>query len=257
MLSLLVVMRPVLAKIKPTSGFSYILHILIVLIIPAAIYILVTLNFYQLALSIIVLSKWRMFAVKPRFWAANIRANAVDLMVGLSVVAFMAETHLAIYRLAWAIAYAIWLLYIKPSTNLIVISLQAFIGQFLGLTALYLAWTSGPIYGLTLSTGVICYLAARHYLDAYDEVYSKLISFAWGYFGAALAWVLSHWLLFYDKYITLTTIILSCIGYGLAALYYLDHYDKLNKSLKRQIVLLLGIVIVGVIIISKWRVSAV
>jgi hypothetical protein len=85
-------MRPILTKIKPTSGFSSFLHSALVLVLPIAVFILVTLNFVQLAFSIIVLSKWRMFAVRPRFWATNVRANAIDMMVGLSIVVFMMHT---------------------------------------------------------------------------------------------------------------------------------------------------------------------
>src|ERR1700712_1355974 len=101
-------MRQQLRKLKPTSGFSYFLHLGLVLILPLAIFVLVRLNFVQLALSVVVLSKWRMFAVRPRFWAANIRANAVDLMVGLSSVIFMEHSGILL-QLMWAGLYAVWL----------------------------------------------------------------------------------------------------------------------------------------------------
>ena len=244
-------MRPILLKIKPTSGFSYILHILLVLILPVAAYILVSLNFVQLALSIIVLSKWRMFAVRPRFWAANIRANSVDLMVGISIVLFMSHGSSVTYRLLWTAVYAAWLLFIKPASQTLMIGLQAFIGQLFALSALYLAWASGPIYGLTLLTGLICYLAARHFIDSFDEPYAKLLAYMWGYFGAALAWLLSHWLLYFRN-ISMPTLLLSVLGYGISALYYLDHNDKLNKGLKRQFVVVMVAVVIVVIAFSDW-----
>src|SRR5579884_2581638 len=173
-------MRPVLHRIKPTSGFSYTLHIVLVLILPAAVFVLVSLNFVQLALSIIVLSKWRMFAVKPRFWAANLRANSVDLMVGLSIVAFMTHTSSLPIRLAWSVIYAAWLLLIKPASRPLLVTSQAFIGQLFALMALYLTWSAGPVYGLTLATGLICYLAARHFLEPFDEPYARLLAYVWG-----------------------------------------------------------------------------
>ena len=89
-------MKLLLRKLKPTSGFAYFLHIGLVMILPVAAFVLVRLGFVQLALSIVVLSKWRMFAVRPRFWSANLRANAVDLMVGLSAVLFMAHSDAAL-----------------------------------------------------------------------------------------------------------------------------------------------------------------
>src|SRR3982074_2388009 len=143
-------MRPLLRKLKPTSGFAHFLHLCLLVILPAAVFILVRLHFVQLALSIIVLSKWRMFAVKPRFWAANVRANAIDLMVGLSVVLFMTHSGSLVIQLLWAILYAAWLLAIKPGTGIPMVTTQAFIGQLAALSALYLAWGGGPIYGITV-----------------------------------------------------------------------------------------------------------
>ncbi len=244
-------MKPILLKLKPTSGFSYILHLSFLLILPIAAYLLVTIHFVQLALSLIVLSKWRMFAVRPRFWAANIRANSIDLIVGLSLVLFMDHSTSLLIRLLWVVLYAVWLVYLKPASSTFMVSVQAFIGQLVALMALYLIWSNGPIYGLTALTGLFCFLAARHFLEAFDEPYDKLLAYIWGYFGASLAWLLSHWLLFY-RGVSLTTLLLSALGYGLSALYYLDHENKLSKLFKRQIIIAM-IVIVGIaIIFSGW-----
>src|SRR5438270_1769051 len=164
-------MRPILRNLKPASGVSHSLHLLLVLVLPVAAFILVRLNFVQLALSIIVLSKWRMFAVRPRFWPANIRANAVDLMVGLSTVVFMAHTTSFLMQFFWAVLYAVWLLAIKPGSSIAKVMTQAFIGQIWALMALYLTWGGGPVIGLTFLTGLFCFLAARHFFDTFDEPY--------------------------------------------------------------------------------------
>jgi hypothetical protein len=244
-------MRPIILKLKPTSGFSYFLHLALVLVLPIGVLVLVSLNFVQLALSIIVLSKWRMLAVKPRFWASNIRANSIDLMVGLSIVVFMTHSSSTPIRIAWVVVYAIWLLVIKPASSMAMVTTQAFIGQLSALMALYLAWSSGPVYGLTLLTGIFCYLAARHFLEAFDEPYAKLLAYVWSFFGAALSWLLSHWLLFY-RGVSLPTLLLSCLGYGTAGLYYLDHTERLNKGLKRQFVFVMIAIVVIILAFSDW-----
>jgi len=244
-------MRLIPSKLKPTSGFSYFLHLGLVSLLPLAVFILVVLNFVQLALSIVVLSKWRMFAVKPRFWLSNIRANAVDLMVGLSIVVFMVHSGTWSVKLVWAALYAVWLLAIKPRGTMLMISTQAFIGQLAALMALYLTWADGPIYGLTLLTGLFCFLAARHFLETFDEPYSRMLAYVWGYFGAALAWLLSHWLIFYGV-VAQTTLLLSTIGYGMAVLYYLDHHDRLNKGLRRQFIFIMVAVVILVLAFSDW-----
>jgi hypothetical protein len=244
-------MRPVIQRIKPASGFAHVVHLALVVILPVAIFVLVRLDFVQLALSIIILSKWRMFAVRPRFWPANIRANSIDLMVGLSIVAFMTHTDSFTVQAVWMLAYAAWLLLIKPGASIALVTSQAFIGQLAALMALYLAWADGPLYGLTLLTGLICFLSARHFFDAFDEPYAKMLSYMWGYFGAALAWLLSHWLLFYHV-ISQPTLLLSTLGYGLAVLYYLDHYDRLGTGVRRQFIFIMAAIVIVILAFSDW-----
>lgn len=244
-------MRLLLRNLKPVSGISHFLHLGLVLVMPLAVFVLVRLGFLQLALSIIVLSKWRMFAVRPRFWATNIRANAVDLMVGLSIVLFMNHSGSLLIQAIWALAYAVWLLFIKPASGVPMVTLQACVAQLTALSALYLVWAGGPVYGLTLLSGLICYLAARHFFDTFDEPYAKMLAYVWGYFGAALAWLLSHWLLFYAQ-IAQPTLLLSTLGYGLAVLYYLDHTDRLSKGLRRQFIFIMVAIVVVVLAFSDW-----
>jgi hypothetical protein len=244
-------MRVLLRKIKPAGGFSSVLHVALVLVLPVLVFVLVALDFVQLALSVIVLSKWRMFAVKPRFWPVNIRANSVDLMVGLSVVIFMAQSGSWLMQFIWTALYAAWLLFIKPGSTVPLVTTQAFVGQLFALSALYLSWDAGPIWGLTLLTGLFCFFAARHFLEVFDEPYSRLLAYVWGYFGAALAWLLSHWLLFYHE-VAQVTLLLSTLGYGLAVLYYLDHYERLNKGLRRQFLFIMIAIVLVVLAFSDW-----
>lgn len=244
-------MRPLLRKVKPANGFANSFHQVLLITLPVVIFVLVRLDFVQLALSMVVLSKWRMFAVKPRFWAANIRANAIDIIVGLSIVIFMTNSGSAGLQLGWAALYAGWLLFIKPRSSLLMMSLQAFIGQISGLMALYLAWSEGPLYGLTFLTGLICFLAARHFFDSYNEPYARLLSYTWGYFAAALAWLLGHWLLFYG-FIAQPTLLLSALGYGLAGMYYLKHNDRLNKGVQRQFIFIMLAIVLVVLVFSDW-----
>lgn len=240
-----------LSKIKPTTGFAHFLHIALVVVLPILVFILVRLDFAIIALVVIILSKWRMFAVRPRFWAANIRANAVDLMVGISTVLFMTHSDSLAVQGVWTLLYACWLLFIKPARSVLMVTVQAFIAQFIALSALYLVWTDGPMAALTLISGLICFLAARHYFDAFDEPYARMLSYFWGYFGAAMAWLLSHWLLFYSS-LAQPTLLLSTLGYGLAILYYLDHNDRLSKGVRQQFILVMVAVVLIVLAFSDW-----
>lgn len=246
-------MRLLVARLKPAHGFSQVLHIALMIALPLAVLALVRLQggFVQIALVLVLLSKWRMFAVRPRFWPVMIRANAVDLTIGISTVAFIASTQSGYLQLLWAALYAVWLLIIKPATGTLMVALQAMLGQLCGLMALFLVWSDGPLYGLLFFAGVICYVAARHFFDNFDEPYSKLLSYLWAYFGAAVVWILGHWLLFYGI-IAQPTLILSMIGYGLAVLYYLDHSDRLSVGVRRQLLFIIMAAVIIILAFSDW-----
>jgi hypothetical protein len=246
-------MKPLVAKLKPAGGISQLLHLSLLILLPLALFVLVRLGdtFIKLAFSIVLLSKWRMFAVRPRFWPAIIRANAVDIIVGLSIVLFMTHATTQWWQLIWALLYGVWLIFLKPATGTAMTSTQAAIGQLCGLMAIYLTWSAAPLYGLVLATGLVCYLAARHFFDSFDESYARLLAYFWGYFGAALAWVLGHWLLFYH-FISQPALLLSIIGYGLGGLYYFDHADRLNTGLKRQFIFVMLAVILVIVTLSDW-----
>ena len=245
-----------LARIKPAAGFSQIVHRLLVAVVPLLVYILVTVSFTPLAYVIVLLSKWRMLAVRPRHWPANVRANAVDIIVGLSIVSFIADSPSQSWRLVWALCYGIWLIVIKPRSSTFWNSIQAGMGQLAGLAAIYVLWGSSSLLLLVLATWGVCYLAARHFLSSFDEPLNALLSHSWGYFGAALTWALGHWLLYYG-FISQPMLILSVLGIGLAALYYLENNDRLSLFVRREILLVMSAVVIVIILFSSWGDKAV
>jgi hypothetical protein len=238
-------------KIRPVNGFSHFFHIVLTILLPIVIFILVRIHFAELAVAILLLSKWRMFAVRPRHWLANIRANAVDILVGVSVIIFMVHTDSQLIQIIWAVVYALWLLLLKPSATLFGISLQALVAQTFGLMAVFLAWPSSPLYVLVLSTWVVCYMSARHFFTSFDEPYTRFLTDVWAYFGAALVWVLGHWLLFYQV-TSQPTLLLTVIGFGLATIYYLDKTDRLSDLLRRQFIFIMIVIIIVVLAFSDW-----
>ena len=74
---------------------------------------LVRIDFTQLAVAVVLLSKWRIFAVKPRFWPANVRANAVDTIIGLSTVVFMTHTTNVQLQILFTALYMGWQVFLK------------------------------------------------------------------------------------------------------------------------------------------------
>jgi hypothetical protein len=246
-------MRPLINKLKPARGFSTIFHNGLLVLLPFVLFVMRQLGtqFVAISLLLVLLSKWRMFAVRPRFWFTLIRANAVDLIVGFSVVVFILHSGSIFLQLMWAVLYAAWLLFLKPATGIFPISAQAFIGQLAGLMALFLVGANTSTALLVLATGIICAAAARHFFESFEEPYSKMLAYLWGYFAAALVWVLSHWLLYYGP-VSQVAVLLSTAGYGVAALYYFDHNGKLSQLLRRQFVFIMLAIVIVIITFSDW-----
>lgn len=244
-------MRPLLHKLTPSRGFSHSFYFVYNALLPLLVFLLVRTNFVQLALSLILLSKWRMFAVRPRFWVANIRANAIDMIVGVSVLAFMTAMGTEWLQLVWALLWAGWLIGIKPKGDTLLVSLQALIGFVAGLMAVFLVWDHAPLYVLVTAVGLVCFFAAHHFFYSFDEPYMRMLSYFWAYFGAAVAWILGHWLLFYGP-VAQPTLLLVSLGFGLGTLYYLDHFDRLSLNIRRQIVFIMVAVLLVVLTFSDW-----
>src|SRR5687768_12692056 len=70
------------------------------------------------ALGLVFLSKWRVLAVRPRYWFANVQANLVDLIVSVSVVVLLyAASEAIVAQILLTALYIVWLLYIKPRSK--------------------------------------------------------------------------------------------------------------------------------------------
>lgn len=241
-------MRQLVSAILPSSGFSPLLRVALNVFLALAVFILVRIEFAHAAFLLVILSKWRMFAVRPRFWLPNFRVNAVDLIVSLSTVLFMLQTNNPGWQFAWAGFYAAWLLVIKPGSGVFWQSLQSALGLGLGSIILFYGLGDLALYWLVLLAGAICYFAARHFFDSFEEPYAKLLSYMYGFFGAAITWVMGHWLLFYlDGVLAQPALLLIAIGYGLAALYYLDHFDRLSRPVKVEIMVASAVIAVAII----------
>lgn len=244
-------MNKIASRIKPKSGFSHFIHIFFTALIPVLIYVFIRWGFIPLALVVILLSKWRMFAVRPRHWWPNVRANGVDIIVGISTLVFMVESTAATSQLIWAFTYGVWLVLIKPKSGALMMSVQAIIGQSAGLMALWLGWGNKPLGVLVFFSGLIAFISARHFFSNYEEPYAPLFSHTWGYFAASLSWILGHWLLFYGV-VAQPPLLLTVIGFGLGGLYYLEQTDRLSKFLRRQILFIIMTIVTVVLLFSDW-----
>lgn len=152
-----------------------------------------------LAYLVVLLSKWRVLAVRPRFWFANIQANLVDMLVGLSVVTLMwVSSGSTGVQLLLTVFFALWLVVIKPHAKRSWVIIQAAIMQAISLMALFSFAYLLPASIATVMGWLIGYIAARHALVSFkDEEDRTLLSLAWGLVVAELSWLSYHWTIAY------------------------------------------------------------
>lgn len=187
------------------------------------------------AYLLIFLSKWRVFAVRPRFWFANLQTNIVDLIVGLSTVTIIAlADETLIIQILLAVLFAAWLLIIKPRSKTKWILLQSGISQFVGIVALFSIAYTWPSFVVVIIAWLIGYACARHALGVYQDEERTLLSLAWGLVVAELSWLAYHWTIAYtvigELKVPQVAIFISLLGFVGIKLY--ANYQDNDHSFK-------------------------
>ncbi len=194
--------------------WSDVLYIILNVGLVTALYWLVRLfDPPYLAVALLLLSKWRIFAVRPRYWFAHLQGNLVDIVVGLSFVALLylgsGETG---FQLLLSLLYAAWLLALKPRSKRQFVVWQAGVSQFAGLLAASSFSYLLPSSVFVLIVWMIGYGAAKHVLNAYDEEGPTLPAMVWGFLLAEIAWLYYHWMVAYPFIGSLAISQLSIVG---------------------------------------------
>ncbi len=156
------------------------------------------------AFALILLSKWRVLAVRPRYWFAHVQANLVDLIVSLSLVVLLYAAGSGsgeagmMFQIVLTVLYVLWLLVLKPQTRRAFVVAQAGVAVFVGAIALFTVAFEWPSSLVVLAMWVLGYATARHVLAAYSEAHLTFLSFAWGLLIAELGWLAYHWTIAYN-----------------------------------------------------------
>lgn len=211
-----------------------------------------------IGLVLIIVSKWRIFAVNHRYWWLNIRSSLVDFIVGISFVllAYAAGSIFLPVHFFLMAAYAIWLIFIKPRSSMNFAIVQALIAVLVGSTAatVFAALTDSIV--IVISEFIIGYAASHHVLVQSDEHETSFISLVCGLFCAEIAWLSYSWLIIYN--FASTGICVSQLAILLTILMFMyfkihgniaKHNGKLNLR-EIALPLVFTIVVVAVLIIS-------
>jgi hypothetical protein len=151
------------------------------------------------AFALVLLSKWRVLAVRPRYWFANVQANLVDVIVSVSVVVLLyAASGAVITQCILTALYIVWLLFVKPRSKRVFVTAQAGVALFTGIMALAIIGYDWNVAVVVLVMWLIGYSTARHVFTSYDEVHVTFYSLIWGLVIAELGWFTYHWTFAYS-----------------------------------------------------------
>ncbi len=199
-----------------------------------------------LAVLLVALSKWRVFAVRPRYWWANLRSNTVDFIVSISFVVHMytvnasplSDSRQLIILVLLTLLYIGWLLFVKPRSKRVYVAAQAAVAVFLGTAALFTMTYNWPVSLVVIGMWGIGYAAARHVLGAYDnETHGLFLGLAWGLVFAEIGWVAYHWAIAYPlpivnslllPQVAIITTLVSFLAYKIYDSFY--HHSKIRMS---------------------------
>lgn len=210
------------------------------------------------AYLLILLSKWRVLAVRPRFWWANLQTNMVDLVVGISTVTLIWQaTGTFLAQLLLAVLFAAWLLILKPRSSRHLMTIQAGVSQFLGLTAVFSVAHYLDSSIVVIAAALIGYVTARHVLSAYEEDDQTLLSAIWGFFIAELGWLCYHWVVAYEITATLLLPQMAILAglFGFVAVRFYDakyHSRSVSKAVRAP--LLFSMAVLSILLLRELSV---
>lgn len=153
-----------------------------------------------LGVLLVLMSKWRIFAVRARYLWLNIKSNLVDLIVGLSVVflAYSAGPEFVLVDFILMAFYSVWLLFIKPWSTEIGTMTQSLIAVFMGMSASALMTANLNVIVLVLLAFLVGYSASRHILVQSSDKDFTLTTLVCGLIFAEIAWLCYAWSIMYS-----------------------------------------------------------
>jgi hypothetical protein len=193
-----------LRVVRRRSVLSETIYILLNVGLAAALFVLsITTGTPWAGIALVLLSKWRVLAVRPRFWFAHVEANLVDIIVSISIVLLLylagqAQSGNAVFvQILLTVLYTAWLLLLKPRTRRSYVAAQAAVAIFIGsfaLESISYEWPSSVVVILLWLVGYSC---ARHVLTSHSDDDIRFLSLVWGFVIAEIGWISYHWTIAY------------------------------------------------------------
>lgn len=245
---------------KSRNALSSILHILLNFLLGvSSIALTVLTGSPLLGILLVVVSKWRIFAVRPRYWFLNIKSNLVDIIVGLSfvLIAYAAGTTLLLIHVILAVLYVFWLIVLKPQSSERAAEMQALVAIFFGVTANMLLCANADAIVPVAVSFVIGYGAARHIIVQSDDHDFTIITLTCGLLFAEITWLCQAWSIIYSLdaantgiIIPQAAIILTVFAFAFTRLYRsILKNDGRLKSSEIALPTIFSIIIIAMVVV--------
>ena len=152
-----------------------------------------------LGILLVLVSKWRIFAVRSRYFFVNLKANLVDIIVGISVVllAYSGGPSFLVSDIVLMVFYPIWLLFIKPLSSETAALVQSLIAVFLGISAAVLMTAGMNSTILVILAFLVGYAASRLVSIQSNDKGFTLATLVCGLVFAEIAWLSNTWSIIY------------------------------------------------------------
>lgn len=241
-------------SIRRRSFLSEVAYVILNIILAVMLLVLVlVVNVPWPALGLVLLSKWRVFAVRSRYWAANIRANLIDTIVGVSMVVLLyaASGDLAT-QIALTALFIFWLLYLKPRSKRAYVAAQAMTGLVFGIAAIIQISPALPVSVVVALSWVVGYAATRHILSVQHESHINFLSLLWGFVVAEIMWLSYHWTIGYEignsLQLSQVVVIIAALSFLAERIYVSYHKNGQVQTNEVMMPTLLTLSVIGVVL---------
>lgn len=242
---------------KSRNIASQVMHVILNLLLGVtAIYSTVLLNTPALGIVLVLLSKWRVLAVRMRYWWPNIKANLVDIIVGVSMVllTYYMQPAEVWANLLMAILYCLWLTVIKPMSSERAALVQSMAAVFFGMSATSIGATNLNVIVQVFFAFVIGYAASRHILTQSEDHDFTITTLASGLVFSEVAWLCYTWSIVYPiltlripQVAIILTIFIFVYNYARQAM--IKYQDDFRfKHILGPV--LFGIILIGIIVLG-------
>lgn len=243
-----------LKNIRKRSFLSEVAYVILNIALAVMLLVLVlVVNVPWPALGLVLLSKWRIFAVRSRYWAANIRANLVDVIVGISMVVFLYSASGSLTtQMGLTALYVAWLLFLKPKSKRSYVATQAMVGLIFGIGAVVQISPSLPASIVVLLAWLVGFATARHVLSVQHESHINFLSLLWGFVVAEIMWLAYHWTIGYQVGSTLqlpqVAVIIVALSFLAERIYMSAHRNGTVQTSEIMMPTLLTLSVIGVVL---------